>query len=103
MRRPAGSSGLCAMAVRPSAVSEEDMSTFTLAKVPSRTSLVGGAVTALASLILSALRRRMRLGRDRRLLQRLPDYVLADMGLERIEFRAANGSRDVWFIPHRYY
>ena len=78
------------------------MSAFTLAKVPSRTS-AGAAMTALASLILSALRRRMRLGRDRRLLQRLPDYVLADMGLERIEFRAANGSRDVWFIPHRYY
>ena len=79
------------------------MSTSTLAKVPSRTFLGAGAVTALASLILSALRRRMRLGRDRRLLQRLPDYVLADMGLERIEFRAANGSRDVWVIPHRYY
>jgi hypothetical protein len=29
--------------------------------------------------------------------------VLADMGLERIEFRAANGSCDVWVIPHRYY
>jgi hypothetical protein len=64
---------------------------------------VGGAVTALASLILGALRSRMQFGRDRRLLQRLPDYVLADMGLARIEFRATNGSRDVWVIPHRYY
>ena len=79
------------------------MSTFTLARVPSRPFLGSRAVTAVASLILGALRRRMRLGRDRRLLQRLPDYVLADMGLEKIEFRAANGSRDVWFIPHRYY
>jgi hypothetical protein len=49
------------------------------------------------------LRRRLRIGRDRRLLQRLPDYVLADMGLERIEFRLADGRRDIWVIPHRYY
>jgi uncharacterized protein YjiS (DUF1127 family) len=60
-------------------------------------------VTAVVSLVLGALQRRMRLGRDRRLLQRLPDNVLVDMGLERIEFCASNGRRDVWVIPHRYY
>jgi len=46
----------------------------------------------------------LRVGKDRRVLQTLPDYVLADMGLEKIEFRsAADGRRDVWVIPHRYY
>ncbi len=79
------------------------MSTFTLSNVPSRTLPGRGAITALAGLVRRALRRRLRIGRDRRLLQRLPDYVLADMGLERIEFRLADGRRDIWVIPHRYY
>jgi hypothetical protein len=62
------------------------------------------AVMALANPISSRVRRWRRIGKDRRVLQTLPAYVLADMGLEKIEFRsAADGRRDVWVIPHRYY
>ncbi len=62
------------------------------------------AVVAFGILIWRRIRRRVRVGKDRRVLQTLPDYVLADMGLEKIEFRsAADGRRDVWVIPHRYY
>jgi uncharacterized protein YjiS (DUF1127 family) len=81
------------------------VSTFALARNPSRA--VGGRGNAAASLgrrIWSAVRRRVQAGRDRRMLQNLPDYVLADIGLEKIEIRsAADGRRDVWVIPHRYY
>jgi uncharacterized protein YjiS (DUF1127 family) len=45
----------------------------------------------------------MRVGRDRRALQALPDSLLADLGLERIELRSADGRQEVWVIPHRYY
>jgi hypothetical protein len=59
---------------------------------------------ALVNPILSRVRRWNQIGKDRRVLQTLPDYVLADMGLEKIEFRsAADGRRDVWVIPHRYH
>jgi uncharacterized protein YjiS (DUF1127 family) len=47
-------------------------------------------------------RRALKARRDRRLLQSFSDSLLADIGLERIEFRsAADGRRDIRFIPHR--
>jgi hypothetical protein len=80
------------------------VSTFAQSRNPSRSLAALNAVVALGILIWRRLRRRMRVGKDRRVLQTLPDYVLADMGLEKIEFRsAADGRRDVWVIPHRYY
>ena len=44
---------------------------------------------AFGILIWRRIRRRIQVGKDRRVLQTLPDYVLADMGLEKIEFRSA--------------
>lgn len=80
------------------------MSTPALLRAPAETVTRTSRVRALGRLISRALSRRMRVGRDRRVLQSLPDYVLADMGLEKIEFRSsASGGRDVWVIPHRYY
>ena len=80
------------------------MSTLAQLRNPSRSSAALNGVVALGILIWRRLRRRMRVGKDRRVLQTLPDYVLADMGLEKLEFRsAADGRRDVWVIPHRYY
>jgi hypothetical protein len=80
------------------------VSTSALPRNPSRDLSGRNRLMDLGRLIFSAVRRRMRVGKDRRVLQALPDYVLADMGLEKIEFRSAtDGRRDVWVIPHRYY
>ncbi len=79
------------------------MGTFALSRSPSRAK-DRSASLAFGRWLLTAFRRRMQAGKDRRVLQNLPDYVLADMGLEKIEFRSAvDGRRDVWVIPHRYY
>jgi hypothetical protein len=43
----------------------------------------------------------MRIGKDRRVLQTVPAYVLADMGLERVELRTSVGSQDIWLRPRR--
>jgi hypothetical protein len=80
------------------------VSTSALSRNPPRALSGRNRLMDLGRQIFSAIRRRMRIGKDRRVLQTLPDYVLADMGLEKIEFRsAADGRRDVWVIPHRYY
>lgn len=80
------------------------MSTPALSRTPAGTLTPRRWVKVLGRLISRAFSRRMRMGRDRRLLQSLPDYVLADMGLEKLEFRSgADGRRDVWVIPPRYY
>ena len=80
------------------------MSTSALSRNPSKATSGRNAVVAFGILIWRRIRRRVRVGKDRRVLQTLPDYVLADMGLEKIEFRSsAEGRRDVWVIPHRYY
>ena len=80
------------------------MSTSALSRNPSEAASGRNAVVALGMLIWRRIRRRVRVGKDRRVLQTLPDYVLADMGLEKIEFRSsADGHRDIWVIPHRYY
>ena len=79
------------------------MSTPALSRHPSRPTTGLSAVLGLVNLIASRLRRQLQVGKDRRVLQALPDYVLADMGLEKIEFRStADGRRDVWVTPHRY-
>ena len=80
------------------------MSTSALSRNPSEAMSGRHAAAAFGLLIWRRIRRRIQVGKDRRVLQTLPDYVLADMGLEKIEFRSAvDGRRDVWVIPHRYY
>jgi hypothetical protein len=80
------------------------VSTLALLRNPSRAAAGVGAVVALASLIWHGISRRMQVGRDARVLQTLPDHVLADMGLEKMEILAGTSeSRSVWVIPHRYY
>ena len=79
------------------------MSTPALSRHPSRPMTGLSAVLALVNPIAARLRRQLQVGKDRRVLQALPDYVLADMGLEKIEFRStADGRRDVCVIPHRH-
>ena len=87
------------------AIKQEEMivSTSALSRNPSRAIPGRNAVLALASLIWRRIRRRMQAGKDRRMLQTLPNSLLSDIGLERIEFRSSDGRRDVWVIPHRYY
>jgi hypothetical protein len=80
------------------------VSTVALSRHPSKTSRGFGAVLALGSSIWGLINRRIRTGRDARLLQTLPDHVLADMGLQKMEILSGtDGSRHVWVIPTRYY
>jgi hypothetical protein len=83
---------------------ESTVSTVALSRNPSR--LLPGlkAVGSLGNSIWTLIVRRVRTGKDARVLQMLPDRVLADMGLEKIEIMAGtDGHRHVWVIPHRHY
>jgi uncharacterized protein YjiS (DUF1127 family) len=74
-----------------------------VAAIPSRTGIaaVWRAVAALTRLLGAGFARRRKLRQDARALQAMPAYLLADLGLEKIEFRSsADGRRDVWVIPH---
>ena len=83
---------------------EKVVSTVALSRNPSRTIPGLKAVGSLGNSIWSALKAYIRTGKDRRVLQMLPDHVLSDMGLEKIEISSGtDGSRQVWVIPHRYY
>lgn len=78
------------------------MSTAALPRNPSRAPAKRNAVAALVILAWRRLRRRMQAGRDRRALQALPDYMLSDLGLEKMELRTSlQDSREVWLIRHR--
>ena len=80
------------------------MSTFALSRNPSRTVAALAAVMVLGRPFLDLLRRCRKTGKDARTLQMLPDHVLSDIGLERIEVvSGTNRGREVWVIPHRYY
>lgn len=79
------------------------MSTSALLRNPSRAAVGIGGIAALGSLIWHGISRRIQVGRDARVLQTLPEHVLADMGLERMEIMAGTSDqRHVWVIPHRY-
>ena len=83
---------------------EKTVSIVALSRNPSRTIAGLKAVGSLGNSIWGALTMRVRTGKDRRVLQMLPDNVLADMGLEKIEIMSGtDGGRHVWVIPHRYY
>jgi len=75
-----------------------------LSRHPSRTLSVLSAVMALGRPLLNLISRRKRTSRDAHVLQSLPDHVLSDMGLERMDIlTGTNGERQIWVIPHRYY
>lgn len=79
------------------------MSTVALSRNPSRTIPGRQAVGSLGNSFWSLISRYFRTGKDGRVLQTLPDHVLTDMGLERIEILAGtDGRRHVWVIPHRH-
>ena len=78
------------------------MSPLALSRNPSATESSHEARHGIASLIWGRIRRHMQVRRDRRLLQALPASLLADIGLEKIEFRsAADGRRETWIVSHR--
>ena len=80
------------------------MSTVALSRSPSIVGRGFGAVDSFGSSIWSLINRRIRTGRDARVLQTLPDHVLADMGLQKMEILSgSDGGRHVWVIPTRYY
>lgn len=80
------------------------MSTAALSRNLSRTIPGLKAIMALGNPIWRLISRRVRTGRDERVLQMLPEHVLADMGLAKIEIMTGtDGGRHVWVIPHRYY
>jgi hypothetical protein len=56
---------------------------------------IGNSIRRLAA-------KHLRTGKDSRVLQNLPDRVLADMGLERVEISSgSHGGRQTWVIPRR--
>jgi uncharacterized protein YjiS (DUF1127 family) len=71
---------------------------------PSKSAARMSAVAEFGARIRAGIRRHLRSGRDRRMLQTLPDSMLADIGLEKVEIlSASNSRREVWVIPHKYY
>ncbi len=79
------------------------MSTAALSRNPSRIIAAFSAVMALGRPIRSFISRRVRMGRDARTLQMLPDHVLSDMGLEKMDIlTGTNGAREIRVVPHRY-
>jgi uncharacterized protein YjiS (DUF1127 family) len=82
---------------------EKTVSTVALSRNPSRNTPGLQAVGSLGNSIWTLITRYFRTGKDGRALQMLPDHVLTDMGLERIEIMAGtDGRRHVWVVPHRY-
>jgi len=82
---------------------EKTVSTVALSRNPSRILPGLRAVGSLGNSIWTLITGYFRAGKDGRVLQMLPDQVLADMGLERIEIMAGtDGRRHVWVVPHRH-
>jgi hypothetical protein len=78
------------------------VNTAALSRNPSRTAAVFKAAAGLRTLISRTIVWRVKTGKDRRMLQSVPAYLLADMGLERMEIRTTAGSEEVWFAHRRY-
>ena len=70
------------------------MSIVALSPYSSRTIPGLKAVVKLGKLNLERPDDWIRAGKDRRVLQMLPDNLLADMGLEKIEVRSGNDTAD---------
>ena len=88
----------------PQTRKEKTVSTVAQGRNLSRTIPGLKAVGTLGNSIWSLIVRYFRTGKDARVLQMLPDHVLADMGLEKMEIlTGTDGGRHVWVIPHRYH
>jgi hypothetical protein len=77
------------------------VNTAALLRNPPRLAATLDAVARLAALFSRPARGRWRIGKDRRTLQAVPAYLLADMGLERLEIHTTSGNHDVWIAPRR--
>jgi uncharacterized protein YjiS (DUF1127 family) len=77
------------------------VNTAALSRNPSRAAAVWTAVAGFGTSIFSCLRSWMKIGKDRRTLQTVPAYLLADMGLERMELRTSSGDHAIWIAPRR--
>jgi hypothetical protein len=83
---------------------EKTVSTAALSRNPSRLGSSLKGIGSIGNSLWSLITGFVRTGKDRRVLQMLPDRVLADMGLQKMEIRTGtDGGRHVWVIPHRYY
>jgi uncharacterized protein YjiS (DUF1127 family) len=80
---------------------ENVVNTVALSRNPSRTAAAWNAVAEFGILISRCIRGWMKIGKDRRALQAVPAYLLADMGLERLEIRTTSGNHAVWIAPRR--
>ncbi len=78
------------------------MNTVALSRNPPRIAAAWHAVAELGILISRCIRGWKKIGKDRRVLQTVPANLLADMGLERIEFRTTTGDHDLWIAPRRF-
>lgn len=78
------------------------MNTAALSRNPSRLTATLDAVERLAALFTRRVGSRSKIGKDRRALQAVPDYLLTDIGLERLEIRTTSGYHDVWISPRRF-
>lgn len=77
------------------------MSTAALPRHPSRLAAALNAVAGFGILMSRRIRRSVKVGKDRRTLQTLPDYMLTDLGLEKTEVRTSLGDREVWMTSRR--
>ncbi len=70
------------------------MTTFAFSRGWSSTAVVSNPILFAALVAVRRIRRRMRIRADRRALQAMPDYLLADIGISRsqIEDARATGS-----------
>ncbi len=79
------------------------MSSVALSRNLSRTIAGIGAAVAFGTSFWRLIARLRKTGKDARALQMLPDHVLADIGLEKMEIMSGTyGARETWVTPHRY-
>ncbi len=78
------------------------MNTAALSRNPSSVAPARNAAARLVTMIFGRLVRSRRIWKDRRTLQTVPAYLLADMGLERAEVRTTSGSLEVLLRPRRH-
>lgn len=83
---------------------EKNVSTAALSRNPSKAVQGRRGLIGFGSFVWRLVRSGISSNRDARVLQTLPDHVLADIGLEKMEIvTGAGGDRHVWVIPHRYH
>lgn len=78
------------------------MSALALLRNPSRIAAARSTVAWLGNAIMCWLRLSAKIGKDRRTLHGLRDYMLEDLGLERLETRTTLEGERVWVHPKRF-